>query len=42
MDFQKLFMEVMSEIREHNMFTFPVIHELIYDSWLNLDVKGWI
>lgn len=24
MDFQKLFMEVMSEIREHNMFTFPV------------------
>lgn len=24
MDFQKLFMEVMSDIRSHNMFTFPV------------------
>ena len=24
MDFQKLFMEVMSDIRNHNMFTFPV------------------
>ena len=24
MDFQKLFLEVMSEIRNHNMFTFPV------------------